>query len=70
LTFSWLQELAMQAGFEGLAVRRPITETAFPELLDKAVLDSEWESTPDCPHTLIVEARKPSRDANIGHAFS
>jgi predicted SAM-dependent methyltransferase len=59
LTFSWLQELATQAGFEHLTVRKPISETGFPHLIDKAVLDTEWESTPECPHTLIVEGRKP-----------
>lgn len=59
LTFSWIEELAREAGFQELFVCRPITETRFPNLFDQTVLSMEWESTPDCPHTLIVESQKP-----------
>jgi predicted SAM-dependent methyltransferase len=59
LTRSWLQELATEAGFGELLVCQPITETNFPQFIDQVVLAKEWESTPECPHTLIVEGRKP-----------
>lgn len=59
LTFSWLEELARGAGFSKLLLCKPVTETNFLELIDKDVLATEWESTPECPHTIIVEARKP-----------
>ena len=58
LTFSWLQELAHQAGFGSLLRCAPIVETNFPSVFDAQVRNHEWESTPDIPHTLIVEARK------------
>ena len=38
---------------------RPITDTYHPELVDNALLSMEWESTPDMPHTIIIEADKP-----------
>jgi len=28
-------------------------------MFDPNVLKNEWESTPDAPHTLIVEGQKP-----------
>ena len=59
LTFSWLQELAFNAGFTSLRRCQPVTETNFPALFDRAVLNNEWESTPEAPHTLIVEGQKP-----------
>jgi predicted SAM-dependent methyltransferase len=60
LTFSWIRELAEQAGFVDLDVCKPITETKFPQIIDRDLLQTEWESTPECPHTLIVEGCKPS----------
>lgn len=65
LTQSFLQEIATDAGFEQFAVRRPVDDTGYPALIDSQVLGLEWESTPECPHTLIVEARKPDRAAPI-----
>ena len=59
LTFSWLQELAHAAGFVDLSLCLPVTETHSGELITADVLEKEWESTPECPHTLIVEGRKP-----------
>jgi predicted SAM-dependent methyltransferase len=59
LTFSWLEEVAHQAGFETLWRCQPVTETHFSSVFDKLVLQNEWESTPECPHTLVVEAQKP-----------
>ena len=58
LTPSYLRELAEGAGFSGIEVVQPITETHHPSLFDAAVLALEWESTPDSPHTLLIEARK------------
>jgi SAM-dependent methyltransferase len=60
LTFSWLEELARAAGFPKVSRCQPVTETNFPELIDRNLLEKEWESTPECPHTLIVEGRKPA----------
>ena len=59
LTRSYIEELMSDAGFRQMRVCSPATETGDPELIDAAVLATESESTPDCPHTLIVEARKP-----------
>jgi len=59
LTFSWLEELARDAGFEHVYRCQPVKETNFPRLIDAQVLQKEWESTPECPHTLVVEGQKP-----------
>ena len=58
LTFSWLEELAQQAGFNSLFICSPRTEAKFPNMFDEQVLQHEWDSTPDVPHTLIVEGQK------------
>jgi SAM-dependent methyltransferase len=58
LTPSYLRELAEGAGFTLVDVVQPITETHHPSLFDAAVLALEWESTPESPHTLLIEARK------------
>lgn len=58
LTFSLMQELAGAAGFQTLKQCAPITETGFPELFDQQVLGTEWEDTPETPHTLVLEGRK------------
>lgn len=58
LTWSYLNELAAAAGFKNLRLCKPITETGFPEFVDAQVLSKEWESTPDHPHTIIIEAEK------------
>lgn len=59
LTPSYLEELLSTAGFARFTVVKPITETGYPELFDQVVLGSEWEPTPEKPHTLLVEAAKP-----------
>lgn len=59
LTFSWLREIASNAGFTSLARCRPTSDTNFPQMFDEQVLKNEWESTLDAPHTLIVEGQKP-----------
>lgn len=59
LTSSYLEELATEAGFTGIAFRKPKTETGFPQIYDQQVLSTEYEETPDYPHTLLMEAVKP-----------
>jgi SAM-dependent methyltransferase len=61
LTLSYLKELAEGSGFIDLAPCRPVVETRFPGIFDESVLGTESETTPDCPHTLILEGRKPDR---------
>jgi hypothetical protein len=60
LTFSYLEEIVRRVGFAELRVCRPTLDTNFPALFDATVLAHEHESTFDAPHTLIVEAQKPS----------
>lgn len=59
LTFSYLEELADDAGFEGIRLCSPAKDTGFPSSFDGTVLGTESEKTPECPHTLVVEAAKP-----------
>ena len=59
LTSSYFAELATNAGFEDICFCRPVTDTRYPQIFDEQVLGKEWESTPDNPHTLLMEARKP-----------
>jgi predicted SAM-dependent methyltransferase len=59
LTQSYLEELLTAAGFSELCVCAPATETTAPELIGDEVLGTESEETPQAPHTLIIEARKP-----------
>ncbi len=59
LTQSFLGELLADAGFEKIRACLPVTESHHPSLFSEC-LDKEWESTFDCPHTLIVEAEKPA----------
>ncbi len=60
LTYSWLQELAAGVGLGNIRACQPGRETDYPGQIDAAVLALEPETTPECPHTLIVEGRKPS----------
>lgn len=64
LTFSYVRELMEDAGFVDLALRKPRVETGFPHFFDEC-LGFEHESDDLCPHTLIVEGRKPeSQEGN------
>ncbi len=58
LTPSWVEEMARSAGFDEVRVCLPCTETDHPGLFDAAVLSTEYEDSPACPHTLIVEGYK------------
>ena len=59
LTASYLEELAGDAGFREISFCKPVVETRVPKVFDDQVMSKEWESTPEFPHTLIMEARKP-----------
>ncbi len=59
LTYSFLEEIALQAGFQDIEKCLPITDTHHGEFIDAAVLATEWESTPECPHTILIEGKKP-----------
>jgi predicted SAM-dependent methyltransferase len=58
LTSSYLRELAEDAGFEQISFCKPRWDTNFPSVFDQHVLSKEWESTPDFPHTLMIEAQR------------
>ena len=58
LTLSYLTELCGGAGFTNVVRCQPINETRHPVLFGE-VLGKEWETTPEVPHTLLVEAEKP-----------
>ncbi len=59
LTPSFLQELASEAGFVDVKTVLPKIQSYHPKLFDQAVMALEWETTPDAPHTLILEGQKP-----------
>lgn len=59
LTSSYLSEICSGVGFGNITSRMPNTETGFPLIFDEQVLSGESESTPDFPHTLLMEAVKP-----------
>ena len=58
LTESYLLELLEDAGFTEINKRLPNTETGYATLFEDA-MKKEFESTVDCPHTLLMEAVKP-----------
>jgi predicted SAM-dependent methyltransferase len=60
LDFSYLEELLTKAGFVGLKECLPSRESS---LVGAEVLQREGESNFDIPHTLIIEAKKPSPPA-------
>ena len=60
LTASYLDELLTNAGFTMLRQCQPALETSDERLIGAEVLSREYESTPEVPHTLIIEARKPA----------
>ena len=59
LTPSYLEELTSGVGLQDFRVVQPCRETNYPGHFDAAVLALEYEDTPECPHTLLIEARKP-----------
>jgi len=61
LTPSFMKELATTAGFVDLVIVSPKSQTNYPQKFDAAVMALEYESTPEAPHTLLMEGRKPLR---------
>jgi predicted SAM-dependent methyltransferase len=59
LTESFLREIAEEAGFTNIKVCSPCVDTLHGELIGPEVLATEWESTPEATHTLLIEAEKP-----------
>lgn len=60
LSRSYLTELASDANFANVVFCAPVSETSHPSLIDEHVLGKEEESSPNAPHTLIMEAVKPA----------
>jgi SAM-dependent methyltransferase len=58
LSLSYLEELLTETGFRAIGPCLPARETRHPALFSEC-LAKEWESSLDCPHTLIVEAERP-----------
>jgi len=58
LTNNYLTELLTTAGFQVIGLYLPTKETSNVELFGQC-LATEWESTFDAPHTIIIEALKP-----------
>jgi SAM-dependent methyltransferase len=56
LTASYLEELAVAAGFFDLHFCAPVTESFY---FDADVLGTEYESDVKFPHSILLEARKP-----------
>ncbi len=65
LTLSWLEEVARAAGFTTIWRCLPVTETRFPETFDEQVRKTEWESTPDAPHTLFPAQWDPKLGIHV-----
>jgi predicted SAM-dependent methyltransferase len=59
LTESYVRELLEDAAFVDITRRAPGLDTGYPDIVDSRVLALEQESTPEAPHTLLLEARKP-----------
>lgn len=59
LTTSYLTEIATATGFINVTRCDPTIETHHPHWIEAEVLSQEHESTPDAPHTLLIEAEKP-----------
>jgi predicted SAM-dependent methyltransferase len=60
LTYSYLEEVMTSAGFQNITLCAPIHESRHDELF-RECMALEWESVPECPHTLIVEGVKGFR---------
>jgi predicted SAM-dependent methyltransferase len=60
-TYSFLEELAQDAGFGDIREHGPVNRTGYPDFFRDA-MTTEWESDFKNPHTLVIECRKPTRD--------
>jgi SAM-dependent methyltransferase len=63
-TESYLREVVTAAGFVDFRGSRPGCETGFPQWIDPTVLAKDDQDFDDLPHTLLVEACKPSGGRN------
>lgn len=61
ITFSFLEEMATDAGFVKFRSCLPVRETFHPEHVGKSIFSMEFEDDFDCPKTLIVEGDKPRK---------
>lgn len=60
LTYSYLKELAEDAGFVNIVQCRPHFETKHPDLINSRVLETEIEKpVREFPDTLVIECEKP-----------
>lgn len=59
LTLSYLEEIASDVGFVDVVQVPPCRDTNYPEHFG-VVLGMEYENTPQAPHTLLIEGRKPA----------
>lgn len=62
LTFSYLEELAKNAGFKQIIKVLPKKETNFPYLIGKQLFDMEEDEDYNFPKTLLIEAKKEIND--------
>jgi predicted SAM-dependent methyltransferase len=59
LTASFLNEVSDNAGFREIRICHPVSETGFSEVFAPAMA-TESENTPATPHSLLIEAIKPT----------
>lgn len=62
LTRSYLEELASNAGFCRVTACLP-KQSGHSSIFTPEALDQEGESTPEAPHTIMIEAEKPVNGA-------
>ncbi|MBF0153440.1 MAG: methyltransferase domain-containing protein [Magnetococcales bacterium] len=65
LTPGYLEELLIDVGFDAIRSAAPVTLTHHPDRFGPEVLDREHETTPEAPHTLVMEAVKPGKLQNL-----
>ena len=58
LTFSYLEELSLNAGFKNITLCLPATETNYPNLINEDIFSKEWITDMIYPHTIIIECEK------------
>jgi predicted SAM-dependent methyltransferase len=61
ITFSFMKELADNAGFVNLKSCLPVRETFHPEHVGEAIFKMEFEDDWENPKTLVIEADKPKK---------
>jgi SAM-dependent methyltransferase len=61
LTFSYLNELCLDAGFVDVGLCPPVLKTNYPEIFAEC-LKIEHERDFNHPHSIVIEARKPKKN--------